>query len=454
MAMKTTIILFLTSLAAVAQYRVVVPGTGNQSAFIAENTTPSQGTCYELDTPTTGGTPFLGGKICGKILPDGGGLTFPTTNTIFFELPCDLNGCTIDAAFIKANQFQFRQWASMSSNVNGQAMFGSNAYLDFNSPNTIRAANTQSSLFGANAIFLNSLGDRSIIFARYNAATTADQPIVMTESMRIDTNGNLVPGQDNIYTNGTQSKVWQNTYTANLSLGRAASLQGSAAFYNPTNSSFFQMTGTNTATGGGDLAVGNFIGPDAIYPANPSTDLGFSASRFRKIWVRDIDISGTCTGCSAGAGANTALSNLITTSINQSLLFDTDNSYNIGSNTKQLSNIYSTTFIAGNATGRPGILDIYNGTSSIPNILIGTNTTGNSDIQIGPFLQTGWAFYPISTNVGDLGTTGNHWRTLNVNNINAGGNAGLTTTKTVRAAGGAADCTLIYTAGVLTGGTC
>jgi hypothetical protein len=32
--------------------------------------------------------------------------------------------------------------------------------------------------------------------------------------------------------------------------------------------------------------------------------------------------------------------------------------------------------------------------------------------------------------------------------------AGLSTTKTVRASGGAADCTLIYTAGILTGGSC
>ena len=36
----------------------------------------------------------------------------------------------------------------------------------------------------------------------------------------------------------------------------------------------------------------------------------------------------------------------------------------------------------------------------------------------------------------------------------SGGTAGLSATKTVRASGGAADCTLIYTGGILTGGTC
>lgn len=38
--------------------------------------------------------------------------------------------------------------------------------------------------------------------------------------------------------------------------------------------------------------------------------------------------------------------------------------------------------------------------------------------------------------------------------FSANGTAGLSTTKTVRAAGGAADCTLIYTMGLLTGGSC
>jgi hypothetical protein len=38
--------------------------------------------------------------------------------------------------------------------------------------------------------------------------------------------------------------------------------------------------------------------------------------------------------------------------------------------------------------------------------------------------------------------------------FNANGSAGLSVTKTVRASGGASDCTLIFTQGLLTGGTC
>lgn len=40
------------------------------------------------------------------------------------------------------------------------------------------------------------------------------------------------------------------------------------------------------------------------------------------------------------------------------------------------------------------------------------------------------------------------------NGYNSGGSAGLSVTKTVRAAGGAGDCTLIFTGGLLTGGSC
>ena len=40
------------------------------------------------------------------------------------------------------------------------------------------------------------------------------------------------------------------------------------------------------------------------------------------------------------------------------------------------------------------------------------------------------------------------------NGFQSGSSAGLSVTKTVRASGGAADCTLIYTGGILTGGTC
>lgn len=40
------------------------------------------------------------------------------------------------------------------------------------------------------------------------------------------------------------------------------------------------------------------------------------------------------------------------------------------------------------------------------------------------------------------------------NGFNSGGTAGLSVTKTVRASGGASDCTLIFTGGLLTGGSC
>ncbi len=578
MALKITAIILLLSISSLAQYRVINPGSGPRPAFIAENTASGQPTCYQFDaTATTNSFVFdPSARVCAKATTG-----VVTSNELFIELPTDLIGGTIDTAFFQANQLIWRNWLSLSSSAAGNAMIASNAYLDFNS-NTINATNTAAST-GAAAILLNSQpgSGQSIIFARLSGATIADQPISMTETARFDTNGNFIPGTNNVGTIGSQSKAWNILYSSQAAFGHPASIQGNVAFYNNINASFFQMSGGNSATGGGDLAVGGIIGPNAIYPVNISTDLGLNGTpgRFRKIWVKDIDISGTCTGCISGASANTFLSNLTSpTNINQSLQFDTDNNHSIGAFSKELQNIYSTNFDAGsstragevniyngasatpniligaNATGnsdiqigalfqtgwalypisnivgdlgisanrwrklwvqdidvsgsitggsfatttlnnlgttainasllldtdnsynlgslskelsgafatdfsagtsaRGGLVSIYNGVSATPNILAGTNVTGNSDIQVGALFQTGWAFYPLANNVGDLGTTGRGWRNLFVNAITVLGNAGLSVTKTVRAAGGAADCTLIYTAGVLTGGTC
>lgn len=62
---------------------------------------------------------------------------------------------------------------------------------------------------------------------------------------------------------------------------------------------------------------------------------------------------------------------------------------------------------------------------------------------------------PISTGVTGLGTGVATWlATPSAANFGSAITGALSTTKTVRAAGGAADCTLIFTGGLLTGGSC
>ena len=133
-------------------------------------------------------------------------------------------------------------------------------------------------------------------------------------------NESLLFGSDNLYNVGSSSSAASNVFATGVSLGRGNTRQGSATFYNASNGNSFIMAGTNVATGGGDLVVGNLFGNGAIYPINSSTNLGYASGPFANAFVTNLTIYGTCTGCSAGAGANTALSNLASTAINVSLV--------------------------------------------------------------------------------------------------------------------------------------
>lgn len=68
---------------------------------------------------------------------------------------------------------------------------------------------------------------------------------------------------------------------------------------------------------------------------------------------------------------------------------------------------------------------------------------------------------PDTSNSRNLGANTRRWATTFTQNLNItgtvtapSGNTGWSGTRTVRAAGGAGDCTLIYSGGILTGGTC
>lgn len=87
---------------------------------------------------------------------------------------------------------------------------------------------------------------------------------------------------------------------------------------------------------------------------------------------------------------------------------------------------------------------------------IGTLSLGaNNNVRWNVDSSTG-SFLAQTDNSYDIGASG-ATRPRNIyagTGFIAGANAGLSVTKTVRAAGGASDCTLIYTGGILTGGSC
>lgn len=84
------------------------------------------------------------------------------------------------------------------------------------------------------------------------------------------------------------------------------------------------------------------------------------------------------------------------------------------------------------------------------------DTGNNLDIGegAGVILFGGTSVSPLVNASKNLGTSVLNWNSIYGTNFFAGGLQGLSVTKTVRASGGVADCTLIFTGGLLTGGTC
>jgi len=79
----------------------------------------------------------------------------------------------------------------------------------------------------------------------------------------------------------------------------------------------------------------------------------------------------------------------------------------------------------------------------------GTTVEVDGAVTMSSTVQATGGIFTTGTTGGSEGAG-----TINVNGYYVGGAAGLSVTKTVRAAGGGSDCTLIFTAGLLTGGSC
>lgn len=183
--------------------------------------------------------------------------------------------------------------------------------------------------------------------------------------------------------------------------------------------------------------------------------IGSSGTRLPKLWVTDIDCSGVCGGSKwTDAGATTYLTatgdtlcvGCTSTSFKAeisgtfksgapefagTLLFTSDNSYNIGQTANfRPQNIYATGTVAA----------MYAGTAITG---AGMHSSNFSTANSGGTLTGLW-----TTSSGLLWASGG---------FSAGafpGTAGQTTTITVRDSAGTGTCTIIYTGGLKTGGTC
>lgn len=236
---------------------------------------------------------------------------------------------------------------------------------------------------------------------------------------------------------------------------------------------------------------------------------GSPENRWKKLWVVDVDVSGTCTGCSGGGGgANTALSNLASVAINTNINPDIANARTSGG-TNQWLTTRSNTYVSCDSASANcwQIQSVTSGTNAIQfngpggnRLSLGSNNSaflGNSVGTLYPLLvvdtsgSPGINFYrsgsfkagSISSGSSaalsiqdqsdnfrmvvfqggdvEIGSTTDHGNNLDVHgvmNVTAGikanGTFGATATYTVRNSAGSGTCTLTFSFGLLTSSTC
>ncbi|CAB4166716.1 hypothetical protein UFOVP836_51 [uncultured Caudovirales phage] len=313
-------------------------------------------------------------------------------------------------------------------------------------------------------------GQNSYFYLRDNGGNTvwradkiASGAAVATTTIYTD----LLPDSTaNVRKLGKTTQRWDEINGASLDLSGAANITGnlSAAIINATGSPAYRVAGTTvinasraatftdltintasaptvgyvwtaTSTGGAgswqaSASSAPFIDSTAIIKGSgDATKLlkievdGFTTATTRTITpqnasytIAGIDIAQTFTQTQTLNGS-TAL--VINGTITGDLLFTSANTYIVGNSTNYLNNVHSSTFTTYGQI-KPG--------SGVTTADLGGSTVPFRKLYIGDISFTG-AMTPPS-------------------------GSAFTGTKTVRASGGLSDCTLTFSAGIMTGGTC
>lgn len=135
--------------------------------------------------------------------------------------------------------------------------------------------------------------------------------------------------------------------------------------------------------------------------------------------------------------------------------------------TADLIPTFDSLFVVGTTTSQwsSAHIDTINAyTAVLPDVDGGADLGSTSKKFANSYLNTVEIYgviQPDTSNSRNLGANTRRWATTFTQNLNItgtvtapSGNTGWSGTRTVRAAGGASDCTLIYSGGILTGGTC
>jgi hypothetical protein len=233
----------------------------------------------------------------------------------------------------------------------------------------------------------------------------------------------LFPTATNTYVLGNSSKRWSNVATVDLSASGSITFSSGAV-------NGYVWTSNASGVGSWQATAGSLPVVDSTEIVKGSSDatkkLRFEVDGFTTTTTRVLtpqDASYTIAGTNIAqtfSGANTFSSGQTfngsnTYNANQTyagdIRFSTDNTYNIGVGATRPVHIFTRNFSM-SASGY-------------------VNNGGTLNVQSGGRL--------------DINSGGT---------LSANGSAGTSATKTVRASGGGSDCTLVFTNGILTGGTC
>jgi hypothetical protein len=134
--------------------------------------------------------------------------------------------------------------------------------------------------------------------------------------------------------------------------------------------------GSGGGGGGANTALSNLTTTaiaQSLVPATTNTsDLGSSLKVWNNAYVNNLTINGTCSGAACpggggGTGANTALSNLNTTSINQSLVPQTNGTFDLGFGTTLMwNNVRALSSLLGAPGVANGVVSLYGFASGTP----------------------------------------------------------------------------------------
>ncbi len=204
-----------------------------------------------------------------------------------------------------------------------------------------------------------------------------------------------------------------------------------------------------SATGGGVFSIntGAIVTIKNLAVATSSTGDCISASDLTKVYISNISFH-SC----AGSHMTASYSSVIQVDANIIIAGDAvaGAHANIQSNSNFIFNIGGTTTFTANATFGTAFVVAQSGT-----------VTYVATFTLGGHTATGPRFDTLQNGVIVTGSNGNltYYPGSSAGLFASGGqydgvNTGLSVTKTVRAAGGGSDCTLIFTNGILTGGSC